>query len=57
MRVFEKNIQTRQNRTGVIREINGIKASKGKNDPGNQLMNVSQQDDTQAKQKLNIFDE
>ena len=28
LRVFEKNITTRQNRAGVIREINGIHASK-----------------------------
>jgi len=28
LRVFEKNIATRQNRAGVIREINSIKAAK-----------------------------
>jgi hypothetical protein len=28
LRVFQKTIQTRQNRAGVIREINDIKASK-----------------------------
>jgi hypothetical protein len=29
MRVFQKSIQTRQNRAGVIREFNGIKPNKG----------------------------
>ena len=32
LRVFEKNIATRQNRAGVIREINSIKAAKRNTD-------------------------
>ena len=31
LRVFEKTIQTRQNRAGIIREINGIKPTKNSN--------------------------
>lgn len=39
MKVFQKNIQTKQNRAGVIREINDIKPTKGaKNAQGDQLM-------------------
>jgi len=32
LRVFEKSIATRQNRAGVIREINSIKAAKRNTD-------------------------
>ena len=59
--MFEKGIQTRQNRAGVIREIQNIKANK-QSSRGEQLaiLNVSQEDARELvpnKQKLNIFDE
>ena len=59
LRVFEKNIQTRQNRAGVIREINNIKPSKKFGDGKLALMNQSQDEsrDQANKQKINIFDE
>jgi len=43
LRVFEKGIQTRQNRAGVIRGINGIKASKKFEGHGNgQQLSIAQ---------------
>ena len=58
LRVFEKNIATRQNRQGVIREINQIRPRKtGKNNEL-ALVNASVDDAREIlnKQKLNIFD-
>lgn len=45
MRVYEKTIQTRQNRAGVIREINGIKPTK-KSEHQLALMNASGAEDS-----------
>ncbi|CDW84021.1 UNKNOWN [Stylonychia lemnae] len=59
LRVFQKGIQTRQNRAGAIREINSIKPSKSskyyqQNENQLALLNAS---DDQIRQKYNIFDE
>lgn len=54
LRVFEKNIATRQNRAGVIREINSIKASKRNNDLMQESSKLQLEDGT--RKKLNIFD-
>lgn len=60
LRVFEKGIQTRQNRAGVIRDINGIKASKKFELGAAGALTVAQQmqqDEAASKKKLNIFDQ
>lgn len=56
LRVFEKGIQTRQNRAGVIREINNIKPTKGKNKFSN-LNQSADESKEQQRQKINIFEE
>eukprot|EP00347_Sterkiella_histriomuscorum_P005172 403357620 len=60
LRVFQKTIQNRQNRAGVIREINDIKPTKNGKTDQLMLMNASYEDQQQIQQqnkKLNIFDE
>jgi hypothetical protein len=64
LRVFEKTIQTRQNRAGVIREINAIKPNKyakfGDGLNGQLAIANQSADETKEqgnKAKLNIFDE
>lgn len=56
LRVFEKSIATRQNRAGVIRDINSIKASKRTSDMLQDNSNKLSLEDGNKK-KLNIFDQ
>lgn len=55
MRVFEKGISTRQNRAGVIREINTIKPSK-RNEVA-LYQPEGAENIMGGKKKLNIFDQ
>ena len=61
LRVFQKSIATRQNRSGIIREINGIRPAANNRGTLDQLalLNNSSAEDynTSKQQKLNIFDE
>jgi hypothetical protein len=56
LRVFEKSIDTRQNRAGKIREFNSIHALKTKNRDQDDTRKVGMLEDGTRK-KLNIFDQ
>mmetsp|Transcript_9388 Transcript_9388/g.14309 ORF Transcript_9388/g.14309 Transcript_9388/m.14309 type:complete len:195 (+) Transcript_9388:254-838(+) len=59
-RVFEKEMQSRPNRQGVIREIKNIKASSSQAalaQKGQKALQAQANDENQNKQKLNIFDQ